>query len=150
MNTKVEERLTEDIYKGMYSESSGFIVIPRHDLKGWGPEKEADSFTLLVNHLFDSFYVQSFHNDGFSGAMWSGLYKSEWARLCCSNKQLHNLSGLKQPRFISQSCWSIRGHLEPLPHDLSFGPRMIDQPQSQTVLVITAGERILGGFHVST
>ena len=34
MNTKVEERLTEDIYKGMCSELSGFIVIPRHDLKG--------------------------------------------------------------------------------------------------------------------
>lgn len=66
-------------------------------------------------------------------------------------KQLHNLSGSKQPRFIFQSCWSIRGQLEPLLHDLSFGPRMIDQPLSQIVLVIMAGERrILGGSHVST
>lgn len=106
---------------------------------------------LLANHLFVSFNVQSFHSDGFSGAMWSGLYPSGWARLCCSKKQLHSLSGSKQPRFIFQSCWSIRGQLEPLLHDLSFGPRMIDQPLSQIVLVIMAGERrILGGSHVST
>lgn len=37
MNTKVEERLTKDIYKGIRSEPGGFIVIPRHDLKGWRP-----------------------------------------------------------------------------------------------------------------
>lgn len=37
MNAKVEERLTSAVYKGTQSKLGGFIVIPRHDLKGWGP-----------------------------------------------------------------------------------------------------------------
>ena len=79
------------------------------------------------------------------------VYSSGYTRFCCSDKEAHDLDGLKRPRFITWACcWSSRvgmeaGGKEMLLITVTKRPWQGKQPASSK-LPLPVPERVLGSL----
>lgn len=79
------------------------------------------------------------------------VYSSGYARFCCSDKEAHDLDGLKRPRFITWACcWSLWVGMEAggegdAAYTSTKRPWQGKQPASPK-LPLTVPERVLGSL----